>query len=134
MEFSQNNKIPTYQPEVSLNEDTMERTFICPVSRENVFSWDFESQNQKYPDELVCIDYEQVEEPFYIKTEFAHTLHEWIKNKDGSIHDAYESFIDYFISKLPKNELYYCLALEDPDWPNGGETTYMIYRGKYAGE
>jgi hypothetical protein len=37
--------------------------------------------------------------------------------------------MDYLVSILPQDEPFYCLVLVDPDFPSGGENTYMIYRG-----
>jgi hypothetical protein len=122
--------LPYYSIDVSMNEDTLERTFICPVSGENVFSWDFE--NHKFPEELCLIHFQQGEEPIYVSPAFEKEYAEWVDGEDESRHGCYGSFMDYLVSILPKDEPFYCLELVDPDFPAGGENTYMIYRGVYA--
>jgi hypothetical protein len=130
MEFTPRIEITTYCPEVLLNEDTLERTFICPVSGVNVYTWDLE--NPEYPEELVFHYFEQAEEPFYIKREYAPLLGDLSEYKENTVEfGSGNSFVDCVLSRLPQHESFYCLALCDPDFPCGGENTYLIYRGEY---
>ncbi len=83
MGFSQGNEVVIYCPELFLNEDTQELIYICPVSGENVYTWDLE--NPEYPEELVFHYFEQAEEPFYIKREYAPLLGDLSEYKENTV-------------------------------------------------
>jgi hypothetical protein len=117
--------IPTYAPVVEYIEETEERIFHCPVSGENVYTWDMDYD--KYPDELIYINYLQADEPIYLKTEYQHLYDQWQNIED---HDAYDSFMDYMKQSLPKDQDFFIILLDDPD-NIIGEQTYYVYQGKY---
>jgi len=129
MSAEQQDNIQYYCCDVSMNEETLERTFICPVSGENVYSW--YNGNYKFPEELCLIHFQQGEEPIYVSPSFEKVYAEWVESEDETLHENYFSFMDYLVSILPQDEPFYCLVLVDPDFPSGGENLYLIYRGQY---
>lgn len=115
--------IPTFYPEVLFNEDTEERTFICPISGENVYNWGLNHQN--YPDALLYISYVQADEPIYLKPALHPLLTSW-EELDNT--NDYVDFQDFLIRSLPREEAFFLIVLEDPE-NIVGETTYYLYRG-----
>jgi hypothetical protein len=118
--------IPFYTPQAVYNEETEERIFHCPVSGENVYSWveDYDD----YPEELIYINYLQAEEPIYLKPDYQHLYEQW---EELAGHSEFDSFMDYLIELLPKNQDYFVIELEDPDRLIG-EVTYYLYEGNYT--
>lgn len=130
METLPERKLPTFCPEVQYNEETEERTYICPVSGENVYTWTMEHTG--YPDELLFINYLQADEPIYLKPELSHLLTTWYEDMDEE-RDDYDNFQDFLIRSLPRDEPFFLIVLDDPDYV-AGETTYYLYRGVYTGD
>jgi hypothetical protein len=119
-------QIPSFTPEVEYHEETEVRIFHCPVSGENVYTWG--EDYDKYPEELVYINYLQADEPIYLKQDYQDLYEQWEELEDP---DEYDSFMDFLIQSLPKDQDFYVIELVDPE-EVFGEVTYYLYQGIYT--
>ena len=119
--------IQVYQEWGTLNDQTGERFFQCPASGQNINDWPVD--HDSYPDELILRDYAQSEEPTYIKPKFYPIYEEWQSLREDRNASLSDSFIEYLTSKLPKNEDFYVLVIEDPE-KIAGEFESFVYKGK----
>ena len=119
--------IQVYQEWDTLNDQTGERYFQCPASGQNIYDWPVD--HNSYPDELILRDYAQAEEPTYIKPEFYPIYEEWQSLREDRNASLSDSFIEYLTSKLPKNEDFYVLVIEDPE-KIAGEFESFVYKVK----
>jgi hypothetical protein len=121
-----NKEIPTFYPKLEYSESFGQDVFFCPVSKANTYEWD--GENDIYPDELKYYFINLVGEPTYIHPDFEN-LYEVFCESDELV-DEFESFEDFLISKLPNNN-FYRLVVVDPDGTEG-DFAIFIYEGVYS--
>ena len=121
-----NQEIPTFYPELEFSESFGQNVFFCPVSNANTYEWD--GENDVYPDELKYYYINLVGEPTYIHPDFENLYEEFCESDE--LADEFDSFEDYLVSKLSVNKNYYRIIVDDPEGVTGDFVTF-IYEGTY---
>ena len=118
--------IPIHEAFGTLNDETGERYFQCPVSGQNIYDWGKDFKD--YPEELILREYAQAEAPIYIKPPYNSIYEKWLQLREED--DSFsEDFSDLLKTNLPANENYFIIVVNDPENIIGEYETYM-YKGK----
>jgi hypothetical protein len=118
--------IPIHEAFGTLNEQTGQRYFQCPVSGQNTYDWGIDFKD--YPEELILREYAQAEAPIFIKPCYYSIYEVWLQLREED-DSCSEDFLDFFKTKLPESEDYFIIVVNDPENIMGEYETYM-YKGK----
>jgi hypothetical protein len=124
-----NNSTPTHFVSPEYDDDLNLIGFTCPFSGENVYEW--EDDNSTFPEELIYYNVNFLDESIFCHPDFENEFETYFESDE--LQEEFESFDNYLISKLPENESYFRLIIEDSEGASGG-FSILIYKGVYTEE
>lgn len=124
-----NNSTPTHYVSPEYDDDLNLIGFTCPFSGENVYEW--EDDNSTFPEELIYYNVNFLDEPIFCHPDFENEFETYFESDE--LQNVFESFDNYLISKLPTNESYFRLIIEDSEGATG-DFSILIYKGVYIEE